>query len=48
MNLPQEMKKDYLKQSNKKIFQQIRFFKNFMNKTLYNLAEKIEMRVTHP
>ena len=42
------MKKDYLKQSNKKIFEEIPFFTNFMSKTLFNLAEKIEMKVTHP
>lgn len=42
------MKRDYLKQSNKNIFENIHFFKSFISKTLYNLAEKIEMRVSHP
>lgn len=42
------MKKEYLKQSNKNIFENIHFFKSFISKTLYNLAEKIEMRVSHP
>jgi hypothetical protein len=42
------MKKQYLKESNKKIFESILFFKAFVSKTLYNLAEGIEMRVSHP
>lgn len=43
-----ELKKQYLKESNKKIFEHIEFFKSFISKTLYNLAERIEMRVSHP
>jgi len=42
------MKREYLKESNKYIFENIQFFRSFINKTLYNLAENIEMRVSHP
>lgn len=33
------MKREYLKQSNKNIFEKIPFFRSFISKTLYNLAE---------
>ena len=42
------MKKDYLKESNKSIFQELPFFSSLVDKTLYNLAEKIEMTISHP
>ena len=42
------MKKDYLKESNKSIFQELPFFSSLIDKTLYNLAEKIEMTISHP
>lgn len=42
------MKKDYLKESNKSIFQELPFFSSLVDKTLYSLAEKIEMTISHP
>jgi len=47
-NLPSDLKKEYLKESNKAIFENLTFFKNLMNKTLYSLAEKIEVNICHP
>jgi hypothetical protein len=47
-SLPATMKKDYLKESNKSIFQELPFFGSLIDKTLYNFAEKIEMTISHP
>jgi hypothetical protein len=46
--LPNGFKKDVLKESNKHIFDRLTFFHNLMEKTLYSLAEKIEMCIYHP
>ena len=37
-----------MKESNKYIFDKLTFFHNLMDKTLYSLAEKIEMCIYHP
>ena len=37
-SLPSTMKKDYLKESNKSIFQELPFFSSLVDKTLFNLA----------
>ena len=47
-NLPTDLKKEYLKESNKTIFENLIFFKNLMDKTLYSLAENIEVNICHP
>lgn len=46
--LPNGFKKEVLKESNKHIFDKLPFFHNLMEKTLYSLAEKIEMCIYHP
>lgn len=47
-NLPKYLKYDFLKETNKTVFNQIPFFRFMMEKTVYNLAEKIEMLMSHP
>lgn len=42
------MQKDYLKESNKSIFQELPFFSGLIDKTLASFAEKIEMTISHP
>ena len=37
-SLPSTMKKDYLKESNKSIFQELPFFSGLVDKTLHSLA----------
>jgi hypothetical protein len=37
-----------LKESHKKIFQNLPFFKHLMQRTLFNFAQKIEMHICHP
>jgi hypothetical protein len=46
--LPSGIKKEYLKESNKVIFQKLPFFCNLMDKTKNSLAEKINMIISHP
>lgn len=46
--LPPELKAEFLKESNIKIFQNITFLKSFTEKTLLNLAENIEVKIAHP
>ena len=40
-NLPGELKEDFLKESNKKIFKNFLFFRNCSEKILLNLAESL-------
>jgi virulence-associated protein VapD len=47
-SLPATMKKDYLKESNKSIFQELPFFGTLVERTLHKFAEKIEMTISHP
>ena len=47
-NLPDTLRKEYLKESNRNIFQDLPFFGNLIDKTLYLFAEKIEMNISHP
>ena len=42
------MKQEYLKESNKSVFQELPFFSSLVDKTLYRFAEKIEMSISHP
>jgi len=42
------LKYDFLKETNKSVFNQLPFFQFMMEKTIYNLAEKIEMLMSHP
>lgn len=37
-----------MKESHKKVFSNLYLFKGFIDKTLYNFAEKIEMKIAHP
>ena len=46
--LPTAFRTDYLKEANKTIFQNVFFFNHLMEKTLFSLAEKIEMKIAHP
>lgn len=46
--LPAGFKREFLKESNKVIFQNLVFFKSLVEKTLYNFAEKIQMHICHP
>ena len=46
--LPSDLKKDYLKESNRSIFYHLTFFGNLVDKTLYAFAEHIEMSISHP
>lgn len=47
-SLPQTMKKEYLKESNKSVFHALPFFSSLVDKTIYGFAEKIEMMISHP
>ena len=47
-SLPSTIKKEYLKESNKSIFNELPFFGSLVDKTLYSFAEKIEMSISHP
>lgn len=47
-NLPKYLKYDFLKQTHKTVFNNLPFFRFMMEKTIYNLAEKIEMLMSHP
>ena len=42
------MKTSFLRESNKKIFQNLPFFQTLTDSTLLQLAEKIEMFIAHP
>ncbi len=46
--MPTELKADFLKESNKKIFENLVFFKNLTEKTLLAMAEVIQMKICHP
>jgi hypothetical protein len=46
--LPKYLKYDFLKETNKSVFNQLPFFMFTMEKTIYNLARNIEMRMSHP
>jgi hypothetical protein len=46
--LPTELKADFLKESNKKIFENLVFLKNLTEKTLLAMAEVIQMKICHP
>lgn len=46
--LPRELKADFLKESNKKIFEGLTFFKNLTQNTLLSFAESIQMKICHP
>jgi hypothetical protein len=46
--LPAAYRIDYLKEANKTVFQNLLFFNNMMEKTLFSLAEIIETKITHP
>ena len=46
--LPSDLKKEYLKESNRSIFYHLTFFGNLVDKTLYAFAEHIEMSISHP
>lgn len=46
--LPEELKGEFLKESNIKVFKNLGFFKNQTEKTLITLAEHIEVRIAHP
>lgn len=39
--LPTNLQNDILKESNTTILQQIHFFKNFANKTIHSIAQKL-------
>lgn len=47
-NLPKYLKEDFLKQTHKSVFHQLSFFTLLMEKTIYSLAQNIEMRMCHP
>lgn len=47
-HLPETLKKEYLQENNKTIFQELPFFGSLIDRTLYNFAEKIEMSISHP
>ena len=46
--LPEELKGQYLKESNFKMFKGVQFFSTLTEKTLLALAEHIEIKITHP
>ena len=46
--LPKNLQNDILKESNTTILQQIHFFKNFANKTIHSIAQKLNQMVVHP
>ena len=47
-SLPTDLKGEFLKESNKKIFKGLAFFKSLTEKTLMNLAERINIKIAHP
>ena len=47
-SLPSFIKTSFLRESNKKIFDNLPFFQTLTESTLLDLAEKIEMSITHP
>ena len=47
-SLPSSIKTSFLRESNKKIFEDLPFFNTFTDWTMLQLAEKIEMTITHP
>ena len=47
-SLPSAIKTSFLRESNKKIFDKLPFFKNLTESAMLNLAERIEMCITHP
>lgn len=46
--LPADIKAEYLKECNKKIFNHLFFFKDLTLKSLLVLAEKLEVKIAHP
>ena len=47
-SLPLSLRSDFVKDSNKRIFRKLTFFKMLTEKTLMDLAEKIVVKITHP
>lgn len=47
-NLPEYLKEEFLKQTHRNVFHQLPFFTFLMEKTIYNLAQNIEMKMCHP
>ena len=46
--LPVDLKKEYLKESNRTIFYSLVFFGGLVEKTLYGIAQRIQMSISHP
>jgi hypothetical protein len=47
-SLPHSLKVDFLRESHKKVFNVLPFFRNLTQNTLVKLAESLEMMITHP
>lgn len=46
--MPKYLKYDFLKETYKIVFENMPFFHYLTDKTIYNMAEKIEMVMCHP
>jgi hypothetical protein len=46
--LPQTLRVSYLREANRTVLRNLVFFRDLLDRTLYNFAEHLEVRMTHP